>query len=355
MRTLFGLVLLSVGFALGGYAYYPEAFEDRVRLVQLTRFLNPVPRDQCASEKQELRTFSPKSPLIGPNYRTTTEVAASSDDAPPVVTAHRYLVRPTGGNAPVIPASANATPIHVAAATPGARAARAADVQEELKRVGCYRGYIDGDWGPSSKRAMQAFLRKVNASLPIDQPDEILLSLLRSHPDDTCARGCPAGQTVNDSGQCVPETVSASASDGRSEADSSNIETSSISPGSPQQSRPNSGLLADAAGPRSIFPGRMSVGGPMVTPPGRPDSDFTAPLPQLKPAPKPGEHEDELLKTAAAHPTANADPEADAEEDPVRQATKPRTVKKQRASSGKRYRSQNRQSRMMRQVFGDIF
>ena len=47
-------------------------------------------------------------------------------------------------------------------------------LQRELKRVHCYDGPIDGEWLLQSKRATKAFLDRVNASLPIDKPDQIL-------------------------------------------------------------------------------------------------------------------------------------------------------------------------------------
>ena len=59
-------------------------------------------------------------------------------------------------------------------------------LQEELRRVGCYHGEIDGDWGPMSKRAMSAFNERVNARLPVDSPDHILLRMVRGFN----GRGC---------------------------------------------------------------------------------------------------------------------------------------------------------------------
>src|SRR6478609_3570133 len=56
----------------------------------------------------------------------------------------------------------------------------------------------------SSRRAMQAFIERVNAALPIDQPDGILLTLVQSHPDKVCGTPCPVGQGLSPTGQCVP-------------------------------------------------------------------------------------------------------------------------------------------------------
>jgi hypothetical protein len=38
-------------------------------------------------------------------------------------------------------------------------------LQEELRRVGCYLGELNGVWTTSSRKAMQAFTDRVNAVL----------------------------------------------------------------------------------------------------------------------------------------------------------------------------------------------
>lgn len=83
------------------------------------------------------------------------------------------------------------------------------DIQRELKRVGCYDGDIDGSWGTGSKRAIATFTERVNASLAIDEPDFILLTLLQGHSGQACGATCPAGQSVaaGSTGRCVPNSV----------------------------------------------------------------------------------------------------------------------------------------------------
>jgi hypothetical protein len=77
------------------------------------------------------------------------------------------------------------------------------ELQRELKRVGCYGGDVNGMWTTSSRLAMKSFTDKVNASLPIDNPDDVLLSLVRGHKDTACAAACPPGQALNDKGRCL--------------------------------------------------------------------------------------------------------------------------------------------------------
>ncbi|MGE0768189.1 MAG: peptidoglycan-binding domain-containing protein [Hyphomicrobiaceae bacterium] len=83
----------------------------------------------------------------------------------------------------------------------------AESIQKELKRVGCYAGTVDGDWGPDTRRAMQAFNDRVNATLPTAHPDYILLTLLQGHAAKACGAACPPGQDLSGGGKCLPRSV----------------------------------------------------------------------------------------------------------------------------------------------------
>jgi len=83
----------------------------------------------------------------------------------------------------------------------------ARSIQGELKRVGCYKGEVDGDWSAETRRAMKAFNDRVNASLPIEQPDFILLTLLQGHAAQACGPACPAGQVPTARGTCEPRSI----------------------------------------------------------------------------------------------------------------------------------------------------
>ena len=85
------------------------------------------------------------------------------------------------------------------------------ELQRELKRVGCYNGEISGVWTTSSRLAMKTFVERVNAALPIDKPDPVLLSLVQVHRERACGVGCPGGQTEQAGGACVPSAVAATA------------------------------------------------------------------------------------------------------------------------------------------------
>jgi hypothetical protein len=116
------------------------------------------------------------------------------DSGEPVYTVPSRPAEPPGPSPP----GAAATAID-----PTDRAALAREIQRELRRVGCYSGEVNGVWTTSSRMAMKTFVERVNAALPIDNPDPVLLSLVQSHRDRACGV-CPPGQTATATGACVP-------------------------------------------------------------------------------------------------------------------------------------------------------
>ncbi len=87
-------------------------------------------------------------------------------------------------------------------------------LQQELRRAGCYDGEINGVWSPASRKAMKSLTDRVNASLPVDRPDFILLSLAQAQSDKVCRQQCPPGQALGDKGRCLPQSVLAHARKG---------------------------------------------------------------------------------------------------------------------------------------------
>jgi peptidoglycan hydrolase-like protein with peptidoglycan-binding domain len=78
------------------------------------------------------------------------------------------------------------------------------ELQRQLRRVGCYSGEINGAWTQSTRRAMQTFTNRVNAALPVERPDHVLLAMLQGHPDKTCSKPCPLGENPSPDGRCMP-------------------------------------------------------------------------------------------------------------------------------------------------------
>ncbi len=101
----------------------------------------------------------------------------------------------------------NATALPARPADTEARADLARDIQRELKRVGCYDGDVSGEWSPGTRRAMKTFIDRVNAALPIDEPDHILRTMVQGHPGFACGKACPSGQSAASDGRCLPSAI----------------------------------------------------------------------------------------------------------------------------------------------------
>jgi hypothetical protein len=82
----------------------------------------------------------------------------------------------------------------------------ALQLQRELARVGCYDAEINGVFTPATRRALQAFMDRVNAVLPTDAPDQIQLSLVQAARERVCGAACPAGETLAE-GRCISNVV----------------------------------------------------------------------------------------------------------------------------------------------------
>jgi hypothetical protein len=129
------------------------------------------------------------------------------------------------------------------------------EIQRQLKSRGCYWGRIDGSWGAGSKFAMSTFLSRVNAKLPSNEPNYILLTLLQSSGDMTCS-GCPKGKKLTAGGRCMPPSYFAEAKALPGGPSLSNLSSSDKLGEKDFRSRP---LLQPH--------GRMSIGGPELLPP----------------------------------------------------------------------------------------
>ncbi|MGI9477990.1 MAG: peptidoglycan-binding domain-containing protein [Hyphomicrobiaceae bacterium] len=128
-----------------------------------------VSRGTAAADKTAIRVFS--APATSP-YRAATTAPTKDVAAKPSRVKQLAIATP----------STLAAPQPVTPAT----YAMVRNLQNELRRVGCYHGRIDGDWGPASRFAMAAFTKKVNATLPTDRPDIVLLALVRRHSGAAC-------------------------------------------------------------------------------------------------------------------------------------------------------------------------
>jgi hypothetical protein len=140
---------------------------------------------------------------------TTPLPAAPKPPGAPPVTAAEVAPPPTSV---VVTLSHRAEPPSTApgrslAPVPKDPEALTRELQKELRRVGCYDGEISGAWTPLSRRAMKTFTDRINASLPVERPDAILLTLVQGQPDRVCGKPCPAGEGLSQDGHCLPNGI----------------------------------------------------------------------------------------------------------------------------------------------------
>jgi hypothetical protein len=177
MRSTVGVLLVAMGILAGahGLARWSGGTQPAVALTEIPAVARPVStvraRRPDSVEAVLLSARSP-SPSVG-------AVAASE---------------PTAAPRPI-------------AATPVAEPPNLArELQRALRHADCYSGAINGMWTPATRRAMQAFLARANAALPVDKPDFVLLALMHSEGDARCG-SCPEGQQLGARGACVPKAM----------------------------------------------------------------------------------------------------------------------------------------------------
>jgi hypothetical protein len=148
------------------------------------------------------------------------------------------------------------------AAPPLDRASLTREIQRQLKRIGCYQGDVSGVWSPAVRQALKTVTDRVNASLPIDQPDPVLLAMVQSQEPGSCT-SCPNGQSRVADGRCLPAALVASA--GKHQTPTAGTGAKSAKAGA----APADGI--PAARPETASPppaeGRMSLAGPRTETP----------------------------------------------------------------------------------------
>ncbi len=204
MQRLSGLLLMLAGASLGVYTYLPKPQDGAEKLAEVTRISAAPDRDARTSiagtnSAAASRDADAKAGMLAAAVPPAANVAAANK----VPGTWSTVVTAETANTPKLSSSKPADD--------ETRAELTRDLQKELARVGCYGGEITGAWTPSTKRAMSAFMDRVNASLPVNEPDYILLTLVQGHAAAACGVDCPAGQALNGDGRCVPQAVIAQA------------------------------------------------------------------------------------------------------------------------------------------------
>jgi hypothetical protein len=173
------------------------------------------------SHPQRTRVFSAKDPLLASPHLADPIPVTDPNTAQTAISPSRWA------GATTIRADEPGTPRRVSALAsgknltslrpgdPDARAQLVRDIQYELKRVGCYNGEVHGAWNTGTKHAMKLFTDRVNATLPLEEPDYVLLTLVQNENPGTCGRRCPEGQMASEEGRCLPRAVVAQQRSGR--------------------------------------------------------------------------------------------------------------------------------------------
>jgi hypothetical protein len=121
---------------------------------------------------------------------------------------------------------------------------------------------------------MQAFIDRVNATLPIEEPDYEQLTILQANSDKSCG-ACPAGQTAAVGGSCVPQTTIADTqrTSGGGEQGGAEVfswrRTGAPQPAAQPLLRPVGTTIVTTA----PLAGRMAIGGPAQLPPPSAEND----------------------------------------------------------------------------------
>lgn len=307
MRSLGGFILLA-GIGVGLFVYLPTPVDNNTSLKHATRVSEQAVH--AAPAPSRLVAFSPAVPLptAAVRQRNTAipkpTLAVVRPGDLPVTTSRQgglngwqtVVATTAGGPIEAVPASLQPTDAN-------SRYELIVELQKNLKRLGCYWGRIDGSWGPGSKDAMRTFTDRVNAALPTDQPDYVLLTLLQGHSGKTCGA----------------EATIAQRSSGSSEVASASAEPLPWKAAGQPVFKP----VANSVISTTPLPGRMAIGAPKALPPV--DQTYNAASPYSAPRQSPN------VATAALEPDAHSAP-----------AAEPSATRKRTSSNSKPRRSRRR-------------
>jgi len=329
MRWYLGYPVLATGLVFAAYVFLPEGADVHRAAPAVKPHHQPVVEIAPANLTLPSRVaqFSPGARLEAPpglrtisvlDYLTTKIAGLGAEPAHAMPTTARVV---------------SASPWKSAVLRAGAPSydgtvALTRDIQTELKRVGCYGGDVDGVWGGGSRRAILAFMDRVNASLPTREPDVYILALLRSETGTVCGAGCATGESLTASGRCLPNVIVAQ-DDARGETRTQAATFEDGAPGGFQ-------IVADTEPPTTplrplaerTFEGRMGIGGPKPV-------DLTDDRDLVVPAPVPARA---LARTAALE-TASAGDDRGAVSEPQPAAFAPDSFAPQPTARSKPARS----------------
>ena len=205
MQKILGLLMLGGGLAYIVTEIAPSSSEREEQLAAVSRIVaraTILEPETVPAEHPGLRR-----PVASPAAHPVATVPSMAvANAPPAADAALPAVSIANEAAPRTPVTSATN------SKPSVQRQLARQIQSELKRVGCYSGRLDGSWGDRSRSAMANFIARVNASLPTNEPDVFLLSLIKGQTQAVCGPAC-GGDEVLSGGRCVAQTVVAESSD----------------------------------------------------------------------------------------------------------------------------------------------
>jgi hypothetical protein len=208
MGKLTGLLMIVAGVGTAAYVYpMVGTSADKAAEKQLADVV-------AITTAAEPKRSTPAAPMVVTQAQPPRVISADTAAGRPALT----TAAPSAAPAPAVTAAAPqvvAKPVEPPVPQPAKRlkiedegkVTLTRDIQRELKRVGCLQGDADGTWNASTKQAMKQFIDRVNATLPTDEPDHILKTLVQGHPGNACGKSCPAGQTASTDGRCLPTAI----------------------------------------------------------------------------------------------------------------------------------------------------
>ncbi len=209
MSRLSGAFLVVAGVGMAAYAMHWTV--DTEATARRTPPADASPAAEPARQKVpapvQVQTTLEAAPIL-----PASKDGAPAVPSPPAATPPRLATKTIAIQLPTV--APKAVPVRSAASTtrPLDRAKLTKELLVQLKRVGCYQGPIGAVWTPGARSSMKAFTEHVNATLPVDQPDYILLAMVQSHEGVACGRECPAGEARTQAGRCLPTGVVAAGS-----------------------------------------------------------------------------------------------------------------------------------------------
>jgi hypothetical protein len=273
MGKLSGSVLILAGVAVAAYALATQddagtkvASAEGARMLTpaITPAIAPVAGPSPAAPARTSREEAPPAQRSAPAepappVRNDPPAVAMSPPptlAPPPAAPRR--LRPAAPAVSLAEAPPRVPVGETRAAAPLEGAALTREIQRQLKRIGCYRGAVTGVWSPSMRQAMKALTDRVNATLPVEQPDPVLLAMAQSQAAGICGAACPPGQDRAADGRCLPSALLARAGKRRTPA------PSGVAQAKPAHAAARAPALGapQASGFAEPAEGRMSLAGP---------------------------------------------------------------------------------------------